>query len=94
MIDFSHANSLKQCQRQLVVGEDVAEQIAGGDHRIMGVMVESNLVAGKQDVVPGKPLTYGQSITDACISFEDTVPLLQSLAEAVRERRSLDSKGV
>jgi len=94
MIDFSHANSLKQCQRQLIVGEDVAGQIAGGDHRIMGVMIESNLVAGKQDVVPGKPLTYGQSITDACISFEDTVPLLHSLAEAVRERRSLDSKGV
>ncbi|MGJ0486235.1 MAG: 3-deoxy-7-phosphoheptulonate synthase [Methylomicrobium sp.] len=94
MIDFSHANSLKQCQRQLIVGEDVAGQIAGGDHRIMGAMLESNLVAGKQDVVPGKPLTYGQSITDACISFEDTVPLLHKLAEAVRSRRSFDSKGV
>jgi 3-deoxy-7-phosphoheptulonate synthase len=94
MIDFSHANSLKQCQRQLIVGEDVAAQIAGGDHRIMGAMIESNLVAGKQDVVPGKPLTYGQSITDACISFEDTVPLLRKLAEAVRARRSFDNKRV
>jgi 3-deoxy-7-phosphoheptulonate synthase len=94
MIDFSHANSLKQCQRQLIVGEDVAGQIAGGDHRIMGVMIESHLVAGKQDVVPGKPLTYGQSITDGCISFEDTIPLLHKLAAAARERRSFDSKGV
>ena len=57
-------------------------------------MIESNLVAGKQDVVPGKPLTYGQSITDACISLDDTVPLLHKLAAAVRERRLLDTKGV
>jgi 3-deoxy-7-phosphoheptulonate synthase len=91
MIDFSHANSLKQCQRQLIVGDDVAGQIAGGDHRIMGAMIESHLVAGKQDVVPGKPLTYGQSITDACLSWDDTVPLLKNLAMAVQERRTVDT---
>lgn len=91
MIDFSHANSLKQCQRQLIVGDDVAGQIAGGDYRIMGVMIESHLKAGKQDVVPGQPLTYGQSITDACLSWEDTVPLLHKLAKAVQERRAVDN---
>lgn len=90
MIDFSHANSLKQCQRQLIVSDDVSGQIAGGDHRIMGVMIESHLVAGKQDVVPGVPLTYGQSITDACLSWNDTVPLLKNLAMAVQERRTVD----
>ncbi|MGR9086375.1 MAG: 3-deoxy-7-phosphoheptulonate synthase, partial [Gammaproteobacteria bacterium] len=91
MIDFSHANSLKQCQRQLIVGDDVAGQIAGGDHRIMGVMIESHLVAGRQEVVPGQPLTYGQSITDACLGWDDTVPLLKKLARAVQERRMIDS---
>ncbi len=90
MIDFSHANSLKQCQRQLIVGEDVAEQIATGDHRIMGVMIESHIKAGSQKVVEGQELTYGQSITDACLSFDDTVPLLRELAEAVQMRRSTD----
>lgn len=89
MIDFSHANSLKQCQRQLIVGEDVAGQIANGDHRIMGVMIESHLKAGRQDVIDGQPLTYGQSITDACLSWEDTLPLLENLATAVQKRRSL-----
>ncbi|MGZ8213646.1 MAG: 3-deoxy-7-phosphoheptulonate synthase, partial [Methylosarcina sp.] len=91
MIDFSHANSLKQCQRQLIVGDDVAGQIAGGDRRIMGVMLESHLQAGRQEVVPGQPLTYGQSITDACLGWDDTVPLLHKLAIAVRERRAVDS---
>ncbi|MGZ8214557.1 MAG: 3-deoxy-7-phosphoheptulonate synthase, partial [Methylosarcina sp.] len=91
MIDFSHANSLKQCQRQLIVGDDVAGQIAGGDRRIMGVMLESHLQAGRQEVVPGQPLTYGQSITDACLGWDDTVPLLHKLAMAVRERRAVDS---
>ena len=90
MIDFSHANSLKQCQRQLVVGEDVAEQIANGDYRIMGVMIESHLKAGSQKVVDGQELVYGQSITDACLSWDDTVPLLRELAEAVQMRRSTD----
>jgi 3-deoxy-7-phosphoheptulonate synthase len=87
MIDLSHANSSKQHDRQLVVGVDVAHQIAGGDERIIGVMIESHLMAGRQDVVPGQPLTYGQSITDACIGWEATVELLRELAGAVSVRR-------
>jgi 3-deoxy-7-phosphoheptulonate synthase len=90
MIDFSHANSLKKCQRQLVVGQDVAGQIANGDYRIMGVMIESHLKAGNQKVVEGQEMVYGQSITDACLSWDDTVPLLSELAEAVQMRRSTD----
>jgi 3-deoxy-7-phosphoheptulonate synthase len=89
MIDFSHANSLKQCQRQLIVGEDVAAQIANGDRRIMGAMIESHLKAGRQDVVDGQHLIYGQSITDACLSWDDTLPLLRHLAEAVEKRRTV-----
>jgi 3-deoxy-7-phosphoheptulonate synthase len=91
MIDFSHANSLKQCQRQLIVGEDVAGQIANGDYRIIGVMIESHLKAGSQNVVEGQELTYGQSITDACLSWDDTVPLLRNLAIAVQRRRKIGS---
>ena len=91
MIDFSHANSLKQCQRQLIVGEDVCGQIAIGDHRIIGVMIESHLKAGSQKVIPGQPLVYGQSITDGCLSWDDTVPLLRDLASAVRKRRTVDT---
>ncbi len=87
MIDFSHANSSKQYQRQIEVGHDVASQLATGDKRIMGVMIESHLVAGRQDMKPGVALNYGQSVTDACISWEDSVPLLRELAEAVRNRR-------
>ena len=89
MIDFSHANSLKQYHRQVLVGEDVAQQIAVGDRRIMGAMIESHLKAGRQDVVDGQPLTYGQSITDACISWEETLPLLRNLAQAVQKRREV-----
>ncbi len=89
MIDFSHANSLKQCQRQLIVGDDVAAQIASGDKRIMGVMIESHLKAGQQSVIQGKELIYGQSITDACLSWSDTVGLLKTLANAVQKRRSV-----
>ncbi len=89
MLDLSHANSLKQCQRQLLVGEDVAEQIAGGDQRIMGVMIESHLKSGRQDVVAGQKLTYGQSITDACIDWADTETLLRNLAVAVQKRRTV-----
>ncbi|MEQ1530724.1 MAG: 3-deoxy-7-phosphoheptulonate synthase AroG [Methylococcales bacterium] len=88
MIDFSHANCSKQYQRQLVVGEDVGAQIAGGDFRIIGIMAESHLVAGRQDVVDGQPLTYGQSITDPCLGWEDTVLMLKSLAAAVQKRRT------
>ena len=87
MIDFSHANSSKRYDRQPVVGEDVAGQIGDGDRRIVGVMIESNLVAGRQDVRPGETPVYGQSITDACLGWEDTEPLLERLADAVRTRR-------
>lgn len=88
MIDFSHANSLKQCQRQLIVGDDVAAQIANGDERIMGVMIESNIKGGSQHVIESQPLVYGQSITDGCLSWEDSAPLLQQLANAVQKRRA------
>lgn len=87
MIDFSHANSGKRHQKQLDVGRDVAGQIGRGDQRIIGVMIESHLVAGRQDWRADQELVYGQSITDACISWEDSEPLLQELAEAVRKRR-------
>jgi 3-deoxy-7-phosphoheptulonate synthase len=87
MVDFSHANSSKQYQRQIDVGADVAGQIAGGDERIIGVMIESHLNPGRQDLVPGKPLAYGVSITDACIGWDDSEKLLHQLAAAVRERR-------
>jgi len=88
MIDASHANSRKQPARQIDVTNDIATQIARGDKRIIGVMLESNLVEGRQDVVAGQPLTYGQSITDACMSWEDTEVLLKELSGAVRQRRS------
>ena len=88
MIDFSHANSNKDYTRQALVCHDVAAQIAGGDRRIMGVMIESNLVAGAQPLVPGQPLLYGQSITDACLDWKQTHELLQELAAAVRTRRN------
>ena len=87
MVDFSHANSAKQYQRQMDVGADVAAQLAAGEDRIMGVMVESNLNPGRQDLVPGQPLAHGVSITDACIGWDDTVRLLDDLAEGVRRRR-------
>ncbi len=87
MIDFSHANSSKQYQRQIEVGADVAAQVAGGDSRIIGMMIESHLTAGRQDLVPGQPLEYAQSITDACIGWDDTDPLLRMLASAVKKRR-------
>ncbi len=89
MIDFSHANSSKDYRRQAIVCHDVAAQIAAGDNRIMGVMIESNLVAGAQPLVPGQPLVYGQSITDGCIDWQETRALLAELAAAVRARRSV-----
>ncbi|KQZ15282.1 phospho-2-dehydro-3-deoxyheptonate aldolase [Mesorhizobium sp. Root554] len=88
MIDVSHANSLKKPENQPTVAADVAGQVAAGDDRIIGVMVESNLVAGRQDVVPGKPLVYGQSITDGCIDWETTETVLRGLADAVGKRRA------
>ena len=87
MIDFSHGNSAKEPEKQLDVGREVAAQIAGGDGRIFGVMVESHLKAGRQDLLPGKELVYGQSVTDACIGWEHSRPLLDMLADAVRQRR-------
>ncbi|WP_434779457.1 3-deoxy-7-phosphoheptulonate synthase AroG [Neisseria sp. Ec49-e6-T10] len=86
MIDFSHANSNKEFKRQMDVAQDVANQIKNGDHAIFGVMVESHLVEGRQDQKDGEPLTYGQSITDACIGWEDTEKLLALLADAVKIR--------
>ncbi len=88
MIDASHANSEKQFKRQLDVSKNIAEQIAAGDERIMGVMLESHLVEGRQDVKSDSELVYGQSITDACISWEDTVPVLKQLSDAVQQRRN------
>jgi 3-deoxy-7-phosphoheptulonate synthase len=86
MIDCSHANSNKDHTRQGLVCRDVAGQIAGGDRRIIGVMLESNLVEGAQKLVPGQPLEYGKSATDACIGWDETRVLLDELAEAVRVR--------
>jgi 3-deoxy-7-phosphoheptulonate synthase len=91
MIDASHANAAKKPENQLPVCEDVARQVSGGDVRIVGVMIESHLLAGRQDLVAGRPLTYGQSITDGCIGWEDTVRALELLSTAVRERRRLQA---
>ena len=87
MVDLSHANSSKQHRRQIEVAEDIAGQIAGGEQRITGVMIESHLEEGRQDLRPGEPLRHGVSITDACISLAQTEPVLRRLAEAVRARR-------
>ena len=87
MVDVSHANSSKQHQKQIEVAHDVAAQIAAGDARIIGLMIESHLHEGRQDQKPGVPLQHGVSITDACISFEQTMPVLQALAQAVQQRR-------
>jgi 3-deoxy-7-phosphoheptulonate synthase len=87
MIDFSHDNSNKDYRRQSIVCHDVAAQIAAGDGRIMGVMIESNLVAGRQSLVPGRTLRYGQSVTDGCIDWAETHELFKELAAAVRARR-------
>lgn len=81
VIDFSHGNSQKQHKRQLNVSEDVCGQVAGGDFSIRGIMVESNLVEGKQDIA-ADPLVYGKSITDACVDLEDSTRILESLAAA------------
>jgi 3-deoxy-7-phosphoheptulonate synthase len=87
MIDCSHANSGKDPARQPEIATDVARRVAAGDHGIFGLMLESFLVGGRQDHAPGKALSYGQSITDACLSWEETEPVLARLAEAVRARR-------
>jgi 3-deoxy-7-phosphoheptulonate synthase len=87
MIDCSHGNSRKQAERQPAVASAIAAQIRGGSQGILGVMIESHLVAGRQDLVAGKALTYGQSITDACLGWDETVPVLEELERAVRARR-------
>jgi 3-deoxy-7-phosphoheptulonate synthase len=88
MIDVSHGNSNKRPENQPFVVDDIAAQIAGGEQRIMGVMIESNLVAGRQDIVPGKPLVFGQSVTDGCIDWETSVAVLERLSQAVQARRA------
>jgi len=87
MVDASHANSSKKHENQILVAEAIARQLEDGESRIVGVMVESHLVAGRQDLVPGRPLNYGQSITDACLGWDDSVKLLDRLAAGVRGRR-------
>jgi 3-deoxy-7-phosphoheptulonate synthase len=86
MIDASHANSGKRPENQPVVIEDIAVQIEAGESRIIGVMVESHLVAGRQELIAGHPLAYGQSITDGCIGWDSSVRVLERLAQAVRRR--------
>ncbi len=88
MVDFSHGNSNKDHMRQLLVAEDICRQLAQGSNRICGVMIESNLNAGKQALKDAASLEYGVSVTDACISWEMTEPALESLAAAVRQRRT------
>ena len=92
MIDFSHANSRKQHDNQKEVAEAVVKQLEKGTRLIFGVMIESHLIAGRQDVKPGKPLTYGQSITDACIGWDETADLIDMLANASAKRRSISVK--
>ncbi|MBE9568837.1 MAG: 3-deoxy-7-phosphoheptulonate synthase AroG [Proteobacteria bacterium] len=92
MVDCSHANSMKDYHRQIDVCNDVVTQVSNGENRIMGVMLESHLLEGRQDVIEGQPLTYGQSITDACISWESTEVCLRDLASAVRKRREINSQ--
>lgn len=91
MIDASHANSQKDHNNQLAVCANIGEQLSAGDHRIIGVMIESHLVPGRQELVPGRPLTYGQSITDACLGWNDSVRALELLAAAVRDRRAANA---
>jgi len=96
MVDCSHANSQRQYKLQLQVAEDVAAQLKHGDDRIMGLMIESHLNEGRQDHTPGCTLEYGKSITDACLGWDDTLAVLDTLAEAVRARRfknQLDDDG-
>lgn len=89
MIDASHANSSKKPENQVPVCADIGRQIANGDRRIVGVMIESHLIGGRQDLIPGKELVYGKSITDGCISWEESLNVLEGLAAAVRQRRHI-----
>jgi 3-deoxy-7-phosphoheptulonate synthase len=89
MVDMSHANSNREYRRQLLVCADICDQIGGGEHRIMGVMIESNLVAGSQQLSADNELVYGQSITDGCIGWDDSLECLEQLADASARRRTL-----
>src|SRR5699024_1041588 len=93
MVDFSHANSRKQHKQQIEVGRDVAGQIAAGSHAIFGAMIESHLKEGNQKLVAGVEPEYGLSITDACLHWADTETVLERLARAVQERRSVSGSG-
>ncbi len=92
MIDASHANSGKIAARQIDVIKSISAQVAAGDSSVIGVMLESNLIEGRQDLKPGVPLTYGQSVTDACLGWDATVPLLHELAAAVQARRVVEAR--
>lgn len=94
MIDSSHANSNKDYRNQPAVIDDVARQVEGGDERLFGVMIESHLVEGRQDHEPGKPLVYGQSITDGCVAWDASVQMLERLANAVKKRREVVSSAL
>ena len=94
MVDASHANSSKNPENQPLVLADIGRQMAAGDRRIIGVMIESNLVAGRQDLIEGNELVYGQSITDGCIDWDTTVTTLEALAQAVTERRNATNQQV
>ena len=89
MIDVSHGNSSKKPENQPAVAADIARRIAAGEQRIAGLMVESHIKAGRQDLVAGRPLEYGQSITDGCIDWQASVNALEQLARAVQQRRVL-----
>ncbi|MCZ6470423.1 MAG: 3-deoxy-7-phosphoheptulonate synthase, partial [Gammaproteobacteria bacterium] len=90
MVDCSHANSMKKFEKQIDVCRDIAHQLKTGQNNIFGLMIESHLVEGRQSLEAGKTLTYGQSITDACIGWQDSEGLLRELAAAVREKRKAD----
>jgi 3-deoxy-7-phosphoheptulonate synthase len=92
MIDCSHDNSGKDASRQPQVAAEVGRQIAQGEEAVVGLMVESFLLAGRQDLEPGVELRYGQSITDACIDWDTTVELLEGLAQSVRDRRAASAR--
>ncbi len=87
IVDCSHANSFKDHDRQVDVGKEVAAQIANGENRIFGIMLESNLVAGRQNLVDGKAETYGQSVTDACMGWDDSEEVVLNFSKAVKQHR-------
>jgi 3-deoxy-7-phosphoheptulonate synthase len=89
MIDCSHGNSRKSHRRQADVVASICDQVAAGSRQVFGAMIESHLVEGRQDHRPGEPAVYGQSITDACLSIEETEPILEQLARAQRQRAAI-----